>query len=208
MPGSTKLETREDGAIQGSLGRRLARRRPSATRTTASRPSLDRKRMIQTLVVVLVLVVGDLLPAAEARRPRGRDREARRRRPVWIAVALGFTSLIFGLLRRAVPRRRRRATCCRSTGARPTRSHGGPRRHAGCSRPAARAGSSLTYWALRKAGMERRQSASRMVAFLVLLYVVYLARAGRLRDPAAHRRAGGRARRRADDRPGGDRRAS
>jgi uncharacterized protein (TIRG00374 family) len=32
----------------------------------------------------------------------------------------------------------------------------------------------LTYWALRKAGMDRRRSASRMVAFLVLLYSVYL----------------------------------
>ncbi len=32
----------------------------------------------------------------------------------------------------------------------------------------------LTYWALRKAGMERRQSACRMVAFLVLLYSIYL----------------------------------
>jgi len=32
----------------------------------------------------------------------------------------------------------------------------------------------LTYWALRKAGMPRRRSACRMVAFLVLLYSVYL----------------------------------
>ncbi len=32
----------------------------------------------------------------------------------------------------------------------------------------------LTYWALRKAGMERRQAACRMVAFLVLLYSVYM----------------------------------
>ena len=32
----------------------------------------------------------------------------------------------------------------------------------------------LTYWALRKAGMERRRSVCRMVAFLVLLYSVYL----------------------------------
>jgi uncharacterized protein (TIRG00374 family) len=32
----------------------------------------------------------------------------------------------------------------------------------------------LTYWALRKAGMERRQSVCRMVAFLVVLYAVYL----------------------------------
>ena len=32
----------------------------------------------------------------------------------------------------------------------------------------------LTYWALRKAGMERRQAVCRMVAFLVLLYSVYM----------------------------------
>jgi uncharacterized protein (TIRG00374 family) len=32
----------------------------------------------------------------------------------------------------------------------------------------------LTYWALRKAGMERRRSACRMVSFIVLLYGVYL----------------------------------
>ena len=32
----------------------------------------------------------------------------------------------------------------------------------------------LTYWALRKAGMERRQSVCRMVTFLVILYSVYL----------------------------------
>ena len=31
----------------------------------------------------------------------------------------------------------------------------------------------LTYWALRRAGMERRRSACRMVAFLVLTYAVY-----------------------------------
>jgi uncharacterized protein (TIRG00374 family) len=32
----------------------------------------------------------------------------------------------------------------------------------------------LTYWALRKAGMARRETATRMVAFLVLLYAVYM----------------------------------
>ena len=36
-------------------------------------------------------------------------------------------------------------------------------------------GIALTYWALRRAGMEARQAASRMVAFLVLLYTIYLA---------------------------------
>ncbi len=33
----------------------------------------------------------------------------------------------------------------------------------------------LTYWALRKAGMRRQESALRMVTFLVLLYAVYIA---------------------------------
>ena len=45
----------------------------------------------------------------------------------------------------------------------------------------------LTYWALRKAGMERRQSVCRMVAFLVVLYSVYLARDRGLRRAAADR---------------------
>ena len=35
-------------------------------------------------------------------------------------------------------------------------------------------GIALTYWALRKAGMPRRRSACRMIAFLVLMYSVYL----------------------------------
>ena len=39
----------------------------------------------------------------------------------------------------------------------------------------------LTYWALRKAGMPRRQTACRMVAFLVLLYAVYMVALVRLR---------------------------
>lgn len=35
-------------------------------------------------------------------------------------------------------------------------------------------GIALTYWALRKAGLERRRAACRMVAFLVLQYSIYL----------------------------------
>jgi len=35
-------------------------------------------------------------------------------------------------------------------------------------------GIALTYWALRKAGMPRRRAACRMVAFLVLMYSIYL----------------------------------
>src|SRR2546426_660105 len=36
-------------------------------------------------------------------------------------------------------------------------------------------GIALTYWALRRAGMGRRQAGCRMVAFLVMLYAVYMA---------------------------------
>jgi uncharacterized protein (TIRG00374 family) len=36
-------------------------------------------------------------------------------------------------------------------------------------------GIALTYWALRRAGVNRRDAARRMVAFLVLLYAVYMA---------------------------------
>ena len=36
-------------------------------------------------------------------------------------------------------------------------------------------GIALTYWALRRAGMPRRQAGCRMVAFLVMLYAVYMA---------------------------------
>ena len=50
----------------------------------------------------------------------------------------------------------------------------------------------LTYWALRKAGMPRRRSACRMVAFLVLTYSVYLGALVRLRRASAHGRAAGR----------------
>jgi uncharacterized protein (TIRG00374 family) len=35
-------------------------------------------------------------------------------------------------------------------------------------------GIALTYWALRRAGMVRREAAQRMVAFLVLLYAIYM----------------------------------
>ena len=50
----------------------------------------------------------------------------------------------------------------------------------------------LTYWALRKAGMERRQSVCRMVAFLVAAVLGLPAGAGGLRGAAAHGSPAGR----------------
>ena len=99
--------------------------------------------------------------------------------PVWIAVALGFNLLSFaayialfrGILggRSVSPQVRERIDWRTSyqitlAGLAATRlfSAGGA------------GGIALTYWALRRAGMGARQAASRMVAFLVLLYTVYL----------------------------------
>ncbi len=99
--------------------------------------------------------------------------------PVWIAVALGFNLLSFvayialfaGTVggRTAPPQVRERLDWRASyqitlAGLAATRlfSAGGA------------GGIALTYWALRRAGMPTREAARRMVAFLVLLYTVYL----------------------------------
>ena len=99
--------------------------------------------------------------------------------PVWIAVALGFNVLSFvsyiALFRGVIGGRSESRLCARldwrtsyqitMAGLAATRlfSAGGA------------GGIALTYWALRRAGMKRREAARRMVAFLVLLYTVYLA---------------------------------
>jgi uncharacterized protein (TIRG00374 family) len=99
--------------------------------------------------------------------------------PIWIAVALGFNVLSFfayialfaGTVggRTAPPQVRERLDWRASyqitlAGLAATRlfSAGGA------------GGIALTYWALRRAGMPTREAARRMVAFLVLLYTVYL----------------------------------
>jgi putative heme transporter len=99
--------------------------------------------------------------------------------PVWITIALGFNLLSFAayiaLFRGILGGRRvsqqfqeridwRTSYQITLAGLAATRlfSAGGA------------GGIALTYWALRRAGMEARQAAGRMVAFLVLLYTVYL----------------------------------
>ena len=139
---------------------------------------------------------GSRTPSASSATPR----------PVWIVVALGFDVADVLLLRRALPRRGRRAR-------RPTSSGASRYQITMAGLAATRlfsaggaGGIVLTYWALRKAGMERRQTACRMVAFLVLLYAVYMVAliifGILLRTGVLHGRGAGRA----DDRPGGDRR--
>jgi uncharacterized protein (TIRG00374 family) len=132
------------------------------------------RRIAQTLLIVLILVAAIyvLLPKivgiedALATLDQGD--------PVWIALAVAFNIVAFAayvaLFRGVVGESVlhldwRESYQITMAGLAATRlfSAGGA------------GGIILTYWALRKAGMERRQSACRMVAFLVLLYGVYLA---------------------------------
>jgi uncharacterized protein (TIRG00374 family) len=99
--------------------------------------------------------------------------------PVWIVIALGFNLLSFAAYialfagtvggRTAPPKVRDRLDWHASyqitlAGLAATRlfSAGGA------------GGVALTYWALRRAGMPTREAGRRMVAFLVLLYTIYL----------------------------------
>jgi uncharacterized protein (TIRG00374 family) len=134
----------------------------------------DPKRIAQTLVAVVLLVV-----AIYVLIPRLFDLQDAVDRigegdPVWIAVGLVCCIAMFGAyvaLFRGVAGERvihlswRESYQITMAGLAATRlfSAGGA------------GGILLTYWALRKAGMERRRAASRMVAFLVVLYSVYLA---------------------------------
>jgi uncharacterized protein (TIRG00374 family) len=132
----------------------------------------DAKRLLQTFVVVLLLVVGIyvLLPNIV-----GLDDSIERlgqANAVWVGIALVFGVLMFfsyvALFRGVVGERVRldwqESYEITMAGLAATRlfSAGGA------------GGIVLTYWALRKAGMSRRESACRMTAFLVLLYSVYL----------------------------------
>jgi uncharacterized protein (TIRG00374 family) len=141
----------------------------------AAEPSFfaDPKRIAQTLVVVLVLVAAIyvLLPRIfDTQDALGKLDNAN---PLWITVALAFNVLAFfsyvALFRGVVGERVlhlewRESYQITMAGLAATRlfSAGGA------------GGIVLTYWALRKAGMPRRQTACRMVAFLVLLYAVYM----------------------------------
>ncbi len=133
----------------------------------------DRRRLIQTLVVVVLMIVAiyvvfpKILDLEDAIAKIGEGD------PLWIGIAIAFNVLAFAayvaLFRGVVGEKvlhlnLRESYQITMAGLAATRlfSAGGA------------GGIVLTYWALRKAGMERRQSACRMVAFLVILYAVYM----------------------------------
>ena len=140
-----------------------------------------RRRLIIYGIIVGAFVVGLYVGLPAALDGLSDTREViKEADPWWIAVALGFNVLSFGayiaLFRGViggltegdkVGRRLDWAASYQITmaGLAATRlfSAGGA------------GGIALTYWAVRRAGMNRREAARRMVAFLVLLYAVYMA---------------------------------
>jgi uncharacterized protein (TIRG00374 family) len=131
------------------------------------------KRILQTVVVVVLLLAAIyiLLPRVVGIQDAMGQLDGAA--PGWLVVALVFCVLMFfsyvALFRGVVGERVVHLEWTESyqvtmAGLAATRlfSAGGA------------GGIVLTYWALRKAGMERRQTACRMVAFLVLLYAVYM----------------------------------
>ena len=142
----------------------------------ADEPSFfgDPKRLIQTGIAVVLLTVAIyvLLPKIvgldDALSKVGEGD------PIWIAIAVMFTVAAFGayvaLFKGVVGEKVIHLTVSESyqitmAGLMATRlfSAGGA------------GGILLQYWALRKAGMERRRSVCRMLAFLIIQYSVYLA---------------------------------
>jgi uncharacterized protein (TIRG00374 family) len=166
MSGSGELEPKVAGEEQAQA---LPETAEEAEPSFFAQP----RRIAQTLLIVLILVgaIYVLLPKvvgledALATLDQGE--------PVWIVIAVAFNILAFAsyvaLFRGVVGERVlhldwRESYQITMAGLAATRlfSAGGA------------GGIVLTYWALRKAGMERRQSACRMVAFLAVLYAVYL----------------------------------
>jgi uncharacterized protein (TIRG00374 family) len=177
MAGSSDLEREAEAAAADERDPALDPRSDGegSDLTESVEPSFfaDPKRIVTTLAVVVALVAAIYilfpnlvgLEDALSRLDEGD--------PVWIGIAVAFSVVMFlayvGLFRGVVGERVlhlewRESYQITMAGLAATRlfSAGGA------------GGIVLTYWALRKAGMERRQTACRMVAFLVLLYAVYL----------------------------------
>jgi uncharacterized protein (TIRG00374 family) len=131
------------------------------------------KRILQTVVVVLLVLAAIYILLPKVVGIKGSLTQLGEATPVWIVIALAFDGLMFGsyvaLFRGVVGEHVlhlewRESYQITMAGLAATRlfSAGGA------------GGIVLTYWALRKAGVDRRRTACRLVAFLVLLYAVYM----------------------------------
>jgi uncharacterized protein (TIRG00374 family) len=133
----------------------------------------DPKRLIQTAIAVVLLLVATYVLVPKLFDLQDALGKIDQGDPVWIALGLFFCVVMFAayvaLFRGVVGESVVHLNWSESyqitmAGLAATRlfSAGGA------------GGILLTYWALRKRGMERRQSVCRMVAFLVVLYSVYM----------------------------------
>jgi uncharacterized protein (TIRG00374 family) len=130
------------------------------------------KRIVQTLVIAIVMVVAIYLILPQIVGVEDGIEELGEGDAVWIAVAVAcafamffsYMALFRGVVGAAVRLRWREAYQITMAGLAATRlfSAGGA------------GGIVLTYWALRKAGMPPKDTAARMVVFNVLLYAVYM----------------------------------
>jgi uncharacterized protein (TIRG00374 family) len=169
MAGSSKLDTPE---TEFPIAEDIVRREGGED-FEADPTIFDRRRILQTVAVVLVLVAAIyiLLPkivGLEDAIAKLDDGNA-----FWIAVAFLFSvgiSVSYIALFRGVVGENVVHLEWREAYEISMASFAASRLFAG----GGAGGIVLTYWALRKAGMEPRQTACRMVAFLVLLYTVYL----------------------------------
>src|SRR3954454_1452080 len=135
-------------------------------------PLLTTRRLVQTMVVVLLLLVGIYFLFPKLAGLSGGLSKLGDADPVWIAVAIGFNVLAYAtyiaLFKAVVGGDALRLKWAETyeinmAGVAATLlfSAGGA------------GGVALTYWALRKAGLTRRDSARRMVAFISLHYAFY-----------------------------------
>ncbi len=130
------------------------------------------KRIVQTIVIAIVLVVAIYLILPQIVDAEDGIEKLGEGDPVWIAVAVtcafamffSYMALFRGVVGTAVRLRWHESYQITMAGLAATRlfSAGGA------------GGIALTYWALRKAGMTPKDTAARMVAFNVLLYAVYM----------------------------------
>ena len=168
-------EEQSAGAQEDALGFQ----EPS-TEEIESHQLFGRRRLITYGVIVAVILVALYLVVPKLTGLEDSLRKIEDADPVWIVIALGINLFSFvayiALFRGILGGRAESAQLSERldwrtsyqitlAGLAATRlfSAGGA------------GGIALTYWALRRAGMGTRQTAARMVAFLVMLYTVYLA---------------------------------
>jgi uncharacterized protein (TIRG00374 family) len=140
----------------------------------------DRRRMFTVLAAFLLLIVGIYVLLPKVVGVSGSLTRLSDPSWGWVAVAVGFNALSFvayAALFRGIlgGRQDQNVVYSRLDFAASFKITMAGLAASTLFSAAGAGGIALTYWALRKAGMERRRAACRMVAFLVLLYTVYAA---------------------------------